>query len=71
MTTFHIDANNKIIPDAVIPGTVTKTDIAPESGKQKWNGTGWDAKPPGPPPRPDNVPMPPLVARLRELGLDL
>lgn len=50
MTTFHIDANGNQLratsdPDAVIPGAVTKTQIAPESGKQRWNGTGWDALP--------------------------
>ena len=58
MTTFWIDGAGDLIratsdPDAQPPGAVTSTEIAPESGKQKWNGTGWDPLPPAPKPRMD------------------
>ena len=47
MTTFHIDANGKILqatsnPDVIIPGAVSKTGLAPTSGKATWSGSGWD-----------------------------
>ena len=76
MTTFHIDVDGKLLratsdPDAVIPGTVTKTDIAPESGKQIWDGTGWGPLPPGRPPLPDAASPRDIIGRLRELGLDI
>lgn len=46
MTTYHIDVNGALLkatsdPDAIVPGAVTKTTIAPESGRQLWNGTEW------------------------------
>lgn len=55
MTTFWIDAQNNLIkatsdPNASPDGAVTSMEIAPESGRQKWNGTGWDAPPPAPAP---------------------
>lgn len=57
MTTFWIDAQGTLLratsdPNAQPPDAVTSTEIAPESGKQKWNGTGWNPAPP-PPPDPD------------------
>lgn len=47
MTTFHIDVNNNLIiatsdPDAVVSDAVHKTLIVPQSGRDKWTGTGWD-----------------------------
>ena len=59
MTTFWIDNVGSFIratsdPTAQPPGAVTSTEIAPESGKQKWNGTDWDSLPP--------VPNPPMDA---------
>jgi len=55
MTTFWIDAQGSLIkatsdPDAQPAGAVTSTEIGPESGRQKWNGTGWDSPPPAPVP---------------------
>ena len=55
MTTFHIDVDGKVLvatsdPDAVIPGAVIKTDIAPASGRDTWDGEKWLPAPPLPPP---------------------
>jgi hypothetical protein len=46
MTTFWIDAQGNLIkatsdPNAAPPGAVTSTTVAPESGRQKWDGTKW------------------------------
>lgn len=51
MTLFHIDANGRLLRstsdhDVAINGAVETTEIAPDSGLQHWNGTGWDALPP-------------------------
>ena len=54
-TTFWIDADGTLIratsdPSASPPSAVTSTEIAPESGRQKWNGTSWGPLPPAPKP---------------------
>lgn len=73
MTTFHIDSDGRLIratsdPDAVVEGAVETTDIAPESGRQKWNGTGWDALPPVDPADTPSTPDD-LIDMLKRLNL--
>ena len=73
MTTFHIDSDGRLIratsdPDVIVEGAVQTTDIAPESGRQKWNGTGWDALPPVDPADTPTT-MGDLIAMLKGLNL--
>ena len=57
MTTFWIRADGTLIlttsdPDAEPPDAATSTEVAPESGRQVWDGAKW-----GPVPPPEKPPM--------------